>query len=516
MMDTIRRSSRARARSVIAAPQLWQNRAAGGFSCPHAGQLRISSPGALEIIVAVRLSLGAHALCDDTRRVGVPSCVMAGSRYGVVFCGGGPAATGVVVAAATDGRLAELLSHGICVLEQGEVIGPGALGHYPISANTRGITFLRSLETAPPPSVLAPVLTDPATQALARLRHLFPHLPLVGRHLESMGRAVRAAVQSQPGCAVVTRHTVREVRLRTGGGVVVSAQPVGGGPSVTVTADHAVIAMGARPRSGLDELTLLPGVDLVPYSDKVCHAAALLDDRIELSARLRRAIADAGEVVVVGGSHSAWSSAWMLLHDAGLRTSDGRPPTVTVLHRSAIRFFFWTTTQARAAGYPFDEATDVCPQTGMVHRHGGLRADAHALAWSATRDGQHDGPVRAIALLDEPRPRAAAERALERAGAIIAAVGYVPALPSLRWPDGRPLQLASDVHGARVTERAQLIAADGTVLPQLLALGLGAGLPAAGELAGEPAYTGRLDAVRLYQADVGRIVVDSLLGAAQS
>jgi hypothetical protein len=440
---------------------------------------------------------------------------MTSSRYGVVFCGGGPAATGIVMCAAADGRLDELLSHGMCIFEQGTLIGPGALGHYPISANTRGVTFLRALETAQPQSAFDPVGADPSTQALGRLRNVFPRLPLVGRHLESMGRAVRAVVEASPGCAVLTRHAVREVRLLSGGGVSVAAEPIDGGPTVTATADHAVIAMGGTPRRGFDELRLLPGLDLGAHSEKVCHAAALLDERIGLAPRLRRAIADSRAAVVIGGSHSAWSAAWMLVHDPDLRDAEGRPPRVTVLHRSPLRFFFWNTARARAAGYAFDKTRDVCPQTGMVHRHGGLRADAHALAWAASRNGRH-GPLRAIALVDEPGSRADAERALDEAGAIIAGVGYEPNVPTFWWPDGSPLRLASDEHGAQVTERAQLLSAEGTVLPELLALGLGAGLPASGELAGEPAYAGRLDSVRLYQAEVGRIVLESLLGRPQS
>ena len=63
MIDTIRRSSAARARSVIGAPQLRQNRAAGGFSCPHAGQLRMRFPRALAIGVAVRLYSSASPSC---------------------------------------------------------------------------------------------------------------------------------------------------------------------------------------------------------------------------------------------------------------------------------------------------------------------------------------------------------------------------------------------------------------------------------------------------------------------
>ncbi|MDT7537310.1 MAG: hypothetical protein QOI82_895 [Actinomycetota bacterium] len=461
------------------------------------------SPGALANVVAVRLySSAAH-------RLAYRSPVMGGGRYGVVFCGGGPAAIGIVVCAAADGRLDELLSRGVCIIEAGPAIGPGALGHQPISANTRGVTFLRALETARAQSALDAVGDDPSTLALARQRNVFPRLPLVGRHLESLGRAVHAMVEASPGCAVLTRHAVREVRLLAGGGVSVAAGHVDGAPTITAAADHAVIAMGGTPR-GLTDLRLLPGLGLGAYPDKLCHAADLLDDRIGLPPRLRRAVADRRAAVVIGGSHSAWSAAWMLVHDPELRDAHGRPPTVTVLHRSPLRFFFWSTARARAAGYAFDETRDVCPRTGMVHRHGGLRADAHALAWAATRNGGQ-GPLRAIALVDEPRARAAAEQALDEAGAIIAGIGYLPNLPTLRWPDGSPLRLASDDNGALVTERARLLSDDGTVLPELLGLGLGAGLPASGALAGEPAYAGRLDSVRLYQAEVGRIVLDSLL-----
>jgi hypothetical protein len=188
---------------------------------------------------------------------------------------------------------------------------------------------------------------------------------------------------------------------------------------------------------------------------------------------------------------------------------------VTVLHRSPLRFFFRSVARARAAGYAFDATADVCPQTGVVNRHGGLRADAHRLAWAATHDGRAAGPVRAIAR-DVEGARTAASEVLDSAGAVIAAVGYEANLPALSWPDGRPVRLATTASGLRVTGQARLVSAEGTELPQLLAFGLGAGQPPTGALAGEPSYTGRLDAVRLYQNEVGGIVLDSLLGSACS
>ena len=371
--------------------------------------------------------------------------------YGIVVCGGGPAAIGPIVCAAAEGRLEALLNRGVCIIERGERIGPGSIGHYPISANTRGGSFMLFL-AAPQ---LVHVRDDPATSELERLHHVFPHLPLVGAHLEALGAAVRALLDAHPRCAVLTGHTVESLRALPGGGLSVQA-----GDRV-LTAERCILAMGGRP---------LP----VPFAgSKTCHADLLIDDRKALPEELQRGIAETGEVVVVGGSHSAWSAAWLLLRHPAR-------PRVTVLQRTPPRFYYWNARAAHEAGYAFDAERDVCPRTGHVNRHGGLRADAHALARRALAK---EAPVRVISLSDGRRAR----RALDQAGAIIAAVGYAPNVPRI---DGAP--------------RAG----------ELLAYGLGAGVPASAHLAGEPSFEGRLDSVRLYQAEVGSMVLDRLLGGA--
>jgi Pyridine nucleotide-disulphide oxidoreductase len=367
--------------------------------------------------------------------------------YGIVFCGGGPAAIGPIVCAAVEGRLGALLDSGVCVIERGARIGPGSIGHYPISANTRGTTFLRCL-AAPQ---LAHVRDDSATRALERLRYVFPRLPLVGAHLDALGAAVHAVLDAHPRCSVLTGHTVEELRALSGGGVAIQTD------AVELTADRAVIAMGGRPRP-------------IPYAGpRTCHADLLLDDRKGLPETLERGIAETGKAVVVGSSHSAWSAAWLLLRHPAR-------PRVTVLHRAPPRFFYWSVQAARNAGYEFHER-DVCQRTGRVNRHGGLRADAHALAREALAKG---APVEVVALRNERE----AQRALEEAGAIVAGVGYISNLPRIHG-EPRP--------------------------GELLAYGLGAGVPARGVLAGEPSYTGPIDSVGVYQAEVGRMVLDALL-----
>jgi hypothetical protein len=368
--------------------------------------------------------------------------------YGVVFCGGGPAAIGPLVCAATEGRLDALLDRGVCIIERDARIGPGSIGHYPISANTRGNSFLRCL-LAPQ---LSQVRDDPATRTLERLSHKFPRLPLVGAHLEALGVEVHELLDAHPRCDVLTGHCVEELRALPGGGVTVTAG------SLELRAERAVIAMGGRP---------LPVPDA---GANTCHADLLLDDRKGLPEALERGIAETGEAVVIGGSHSAWSAAWLLLRHPAR-------PRVTVLYRAPPRFFFWNVRAATEAGYDFDRDRDVCERTGMVNRHGGLRADAHALAREALA---RQIPVRAISLSDHEEAR----RTLERAGAIVAAFGYGPAMPHI----------------------------EGAVRPgDVLAYGLGSGVPPRGELAGEPSFRGRLDSIRLYEAEVGSKVVDALL-----
>jgi hypothetical protein len=239
-----------------------------------------------------------------------------------------------------------------------------------------------------------------------------------------------------------------------GGGLTVRAG------SAELRAERAVIAMGGRP---------LPIPDA---NAKTCHADLLLDDRKGLPEELEQGIAETREAVVIGGSHSAWSAAWLLLRHPAR-------PRVTVLHRAPPRFFYWNIRAAAEAGYSFDRDLDVCPRTGRVNRHGGLRADAHALAREALAK---QVPVRVISLSDRERAR----RAIERAGAIVAAVGYGPAMPRI----------------------------EGALRPgDVLAYGLGSGVLPRGALVGEPAYRGRLDSVRLYEAEIGSIVLDELLGA---
>jgi hypothetical protein len=429
-------------------------------------------------------------------------------EFGVVFCGGGPATIGVFVCAARIGRLEELLDQGVLVVERGRALGGGSLRHYGITSNSLAAAFLEGLDEVPAGVGFDGVRDDPATRQLRRMGGVHAPLSLVGAYLDSLGAAVCHILGRHPRCAVARGTSVREVRVADGSIAVATEN----GTQGTVRAGKAVIAMGGRPADGFEQAEIVPGLSLGRYADKLVHASAVFDDRIGLPGHLVEAVRRSGRVAVVGGSHSAWSVAWVMLSGPAFRTEGGALPTVTLVHRSPIRLFYLTMEQAEADRYRFDPERDVCPVSGRVNRVAGLKGDARALARRALGLAGDAVPIRLLpAGTAADREEVAA--VLDAAGLVVAATGYRSRLPELAAGAGDRIELASSPAGLAVTERTELIAAGrGGTVPNVLAYGLGAGIRALGPIGGEPSNERAITSVWLYQHDVGRMALGTLLG----
>lgn len=405
--------------------------------------------------------------------------------FGVLFCGGGPAALGPVVAAARHGRLGDLLDLGIAVVEPGP-LGPGSLAHYRISANSLGGPFMECLGADTPLAVLRDA---PETARLREHAGDHPPLSVVAPFLTRVGAVLRDLLTAHPRCAVVPAR-VTGVQLRADG------VEIGTDAGRTLSGRRTVIATGGRPLGGFTSAEIVPGLDLMACQERVLHSESFIDTR-------HTAPPARGKVVIVGGSHSAWSVADLLV---------GEADEITVVHRTATRLFYDSAEAARADGYAFDAERDVCPANGRVNRYGGLRGRAHALARAAMRlPGTRPVPVRLLPL-DGPQAVKDAEQALAEADVIIMANGFEAALPPILRADGSAFTAAVGPTGTVVTPAGHLVDTAGHAEPRLMAYGLGAGLAPSAEVGGEPSYTRRADGVWLYQHDIGDIVLPDLLG----
>lgn len=431
------------------------------------------------------------------------------SDFGVVFCGGGPAALGPFVAAARLGRFDEVLARRVLIVERGTRIGAGSLRHYRILSNSFGAAFIEAIDAVPENSPLTPLReTDIARQLR---EHRLENVPLrmAGVYLDALGDILHAAVERDPACAVACGTTVSQIGLRAGGGIAITL--VREGVERTIRAERAVISMGGRHASALEQLAICPGGTLARWSAKVQPVSTLLDDRKFLPAHLLDELHRTGRIAIVGGSHSAWSAALVLLRDFRLWTGDAPMPQIALLHRSLIRLFYLTPAEATADGFSFDPVRDVCPLSGRVNRAGGLKGEARDLARRVLRgNADRELPIDLIHLSNPARRNAVAET-LDRAAAIFVATGFHANLPTLRDEGGRPLRLATRAGSVLVHDTGALVAEDGRVLPQLHAYGLGVHTPVSERIGGEPSYDKAITSTWLYQHDLGESALEWVL-----
>jgi hypothetical protein len=428
------------------------------------------------------------------------------ATFGVVFCGGGPAMIGPVICAARTGQLDELLDQGVLVIDRDAVVGGGSLRYYGISSNSLAVAFLEGLDEIPEGGPFDAVRDDPATVELRKLSGVHAPLKYAGAYLDSLGATVTQLLERHPRCAVARGTTVREVRIRPGGVAVATEN----GIARVVHAGKAVLTMGGRAPENLEKLKLAQGLSLEPYASKLRHASALFDARIGLPSRLIEAARVSGEVAILGGSHSAWSIAWIVLNDPRFRDERGAPPMVTMLHRSPIRLFYLTREEAEAERYPFDPERDVCPVSGRVNRVAGLKGDARELARRALGLEEGAVPIRLLALADAERREV--EQVLERVGMIVAATGYRPRLPELCTERGARVEPGRSSAGLAVNDRAELVTRGGNAIDSVLSYGLGVGIRAPRRIGGEPSNERAITSVWLYQHDVGGMALGSILG----
>lgn len=164
-------------------------------------------------------------------------------------------------------------------------------------------------------------------------------------------------------------------------------------------------------------------------------------------------------IVIVGGSHSAFSAAWMCLQKISLDEKEGEfgQSSICILHRSPIRVFYGTPGEARNDGY--ENIGIVNKSTGQIHPFGGLRGDAKAL-WRNIRD-QKETRVR---LIKAPGP-SIQNKLFEDASVIIWACGYKTNVMPIRDVEGNCIPLRMEVGQVAVNDLSQILTDD--VVPDI-------------------------------------------------
>lgn len=352
-----------------------------------------------------------------------------------VFIGGGFRATTFLASAP------ELLERDIVVIEERETLGPGSFQDYATMSSSVGAAFFRYVR---PGGVFAAALADPRVEAIASAKGPVDLLAL-GRALQHLGHTVETTLGRarvlRPAHVTAIHASSRGafpflVRLRDGR---------------DLRARVCVLATGRCER-------LAPF--LQPWRGKTWLSSEAISQR--MAGRRANALQNAGgqSVVVLGGSHSAFSALGALLRTCNTLCSADpayEPPQIVVAHRSAPRLCYSTVAEAldRQIGARerlFDATKDVCPATGIVFRDSGLRAAARDLYCAIWTGAVPHVQLRRISSL------AAARSEIADAAFVVQALGFQGRVPRLTvdghevW-DGSSAPSMTTMADGRVTLR---------------------------------------------------------------
>lgn len=431
-------------------------------------------------------------------------------RYRLAVLGGGPAGTGPIINALQRGEGDELLDEGVVIVDGGSRLTSGKIRDYRISSNSYGTSFLECLDGEHGAREFAAAAASDARAALEPFRHAVAPLELVGAFLDEVGSCVAERFAASERSTHLAGVEASSVERRAEGGYRVHLD----GGARAVDAELVLLALGGEQRGsaeleeelrrtaearGVVAPAFLPS-DRVVGLDGPGELAALLIDRPR------------PRVTIVGGSHSAFSCAWVLLERVGGAGFD--PGAIRILGRRPIRLYYDSRDAALADGYTEFGDDDVCPLTQRVFRLAGLRGDARELYRRVV--GLAPGaPEPRVVIERVARDAAGHARILAAALAsdlVIGATGYRPRTVPIRDAGGAPIALRPAADGPLVDDRCRVLGADGRPIPGLLAMGLGTGFEPTGELGGEASFDGQTNGLWLYQNGIGQRVLDQVLG----
>jgi hypothetical protein len=426
-----------------------------------------------------------------------------------LIVGAGPGGTGPLIWAAQAGKLSSWLARGVTVVDSTAVMG-GSLGRYIINSDSLGAVYLECLTPRPAREIFGALLGEPVYRELDRLKHGYPPLALVDRYLRRVGSILNRVVVQHPGGEFLAGTTVRALHYRPDGTLVAELLSATG-QSQRIETQTVILGLGGRHRAAWRNAQLAPGVRSsdVPV-EKIVPTDTLMTEEGRQHAVALLASAARPRVVILGGSHRAFSVSWLLTHlMPEVRFGRG---DIRILRRRDPPIFYESLAAAEADGYPATQA-DVCPRTQRVHRLGGIRGDGRDM-WRRMTRRPGCAPEERVVMLRLGEPTLSPvelKRQLDEASLIVPAFGYQARTIPIFDARGQRVALRADLGRPAVDAQARIVRTDGQPLANVFCVGLGSGYHPTGSMGGEPSFAGQANSLWLYQNDIGGVVYQGVM-----
>lgn len=241
----------------------------------------------------------------------------------ICIIGGGPACISLLCCFIRTG-IFDAIKDSIVVFEASDSFGSGALKEYHIRSNSSLKSIVKVL-----PDIVFETLSDKTKQLIKSIGNDVCYLPIIADILEEAGE-----------------FFIRRIDIRLNTRVIeISANSVKTASYIT-EADKIICANGGfQTTLNISSMSYLSGKCIIqPHKN----------------------------ILIIGGSHSAWSVAWKLV----MNKHTGK---IIIYSRHPPRIFCQNDKEAKTIGFEDYDDKDKCPVTKQIFRFAGLRGDAKQL-----------------------------------------------------------------------------------------------------------------------------------------
>jgi len=421
--------------------------------------------------------------------------------YDILIIGGGPAGTGLLMKALNDGTRNNFFDRRVALVEKSSQLITGNITQYKVNSDTLSDVFLECIEGAISNFISVGKLSDEIEFVKSYKGKSIP-LPKLEAYFKKLGDLLQEALASAQKCEFFMNTTVDKV-VRNDDGIYTVHLLGKRGP---ITTKQIVLATGGVPKTLLNEnQTFANTVSLSHYLDKIVHSDIIL--RLGLDHGIKLKLKDKPKVVILGGSHSAFSVAHYLLNG-----TDGIPfrnGDIQMWSATLPKIYFNTKEEALASGYDDFGEEDFCPVTGKLYRLAGLRMDGRELYMQMLGVGQSIKEKRATHNV-YTNQTVEIEEQLKTASLIITAYGYRLNIIPFFNAYGQKIYFKGTKTNHWVNDSCELLDENEKAVPNVFASGLATGFIPKGELGGEPSFRGQTNGIWYYQNAIADLIMRNL------
>lgn len=423
------------------------------------------------------------------------------ANYDVLIIGGGPAGTGLLLKSIKDGESNKFLDKKIALIEKSSKLMIGNLTQYKVNSDTISDVFLECLEGNTRHFIELKKLKSEVDFIAAFNGRSIP-LEKLNAFYEKLGAMLKESLIERKKCDFYMNSLVYKVEKNDVGAYDVFIE----GNRSPITTRKIIIATGGIPCNIIDSnLEFAKRISLNEFKNKIIHSDEIL--RFGVSDSLKSRLVENSKVVILGGSHSAFSIAHFLLNISD--TLSFRTGDIKIWCNEVPKIYFNSREEAEENSYFDFTDDDFCPITKKLYRLAGLRMDGRDLYMKMQGIGFSEKETRVVLnLFNEQLEQLNSD--LRNAELIILAFGYKFNVFPIYDFNKKRIKLLGEQTDHWVNDKCELLDENGDIVANVFASGMATGFIPNGTLGGEPSFNGQTNGIWYYQNAIADLIINNI------